>query len=105
MSAKPAAKPAKKANVPVTPTDSAADEQLRAVIKRHLISTLARPEGSATPHDWWVATALAVRDRIHERMIATQAVHNEQNVRRIYYFSLEYLMGRLFGNNLLATGL
>jgi starch phosphorylase len=38
-------------------------------------------------------------------MIATQAVHNTQNVRRIYYFSLEYLMGRLFGNNLLATGL
>jgi starch phosphorylase len=46
-----------------------------------------------------------VRDTIHERLIATQAVHNEQNVRRIYYFSLEYLMGRLFGNNLLATGL
>jgi starch phosphorylase len=52
-----------------------------------------------------VATALAVRDTIHERMIATQAVHNLNNVRRIYYFSLEYLMGRLFGNNLLATGL
>jgi starch phosphorylase len=46
-----------------------------------------------------------VRDTIHERLIATQAVHNEQNVRRIYYFSLEYLLGRLFGNNLLATGL
>jgi starch phosphorylase len=77
----------------------------RSLIKRHLISTLARHEGSATPRDWWVATALAVRDTIHERMIATQAVHNAQNVRRIYYFSLEYLMGRLFGNNLLATGL
>ncbi|HEX2862868.1 MAG TPA: hypothetical protein VHN79_14570, partial [Lacunisphaera sp.] len=78
---------------------------LRALIQRHLISTLARHEGSATPNDWWVATALAVRDTIHERMIATQAVHNAENVRRVYYFSLEYLMGRLFGNNLLATGL
>ncbi len=78
---------------------------LRSLIQRHLISTLARHTGSATPRDWWVATSLAVRDTIHERMIATQAVHNAQNVRRLYYFSLEYLMGRLFGNNLLATGL
>ncbi|MBI5770270.1 MAG: glycogen/starch/alpha-glucan phosphorylase [Verrucomicrobia bacterium] len=79
--------------------------RMRSLIQRHLVSTLARHTGSATPHDWWVATALAVRDTIHERMIATQAVHNAQNVRRIYYFSLEYLMGRLFGNNLLATDL
>jgi len=78
---------------------------MRSLIQRHLVSTLARHAGSATPHDWWVATALAVRDTIHERMIATQKVHNEQNVRRIYYFSLEYLIGRLFGNNFEATGL
>ncbi len=77
----------------------------RSLILRHLTSTLARYPASATPRDWWVATALSVRDTIHERMIATQAVHNAQNVRRVYYFSLEYLMGRLFGNNLLATGL
>jgi len=78
---------------------------LRSLILRHLTSTLARHPSTATSRDWWVATALAVRDTIHERLIATQAVHNEQNVRRIYYFSLEYLLGRLFGNNLLATGL
>ena len=86
----------------LSPADSP-EQALRSLIHRHLVSTLARHEGSATPHDWWVATALAVRDTIHERMIATQAVHNAQNARRIYYFSLEYLMGRLFGNNLLAT--
>jgi starch phosphorylase len=80
-------------------------EVMRSLILRHLVSTLARHTASATPRDWWVATALAVRDTIHERMIATQGVHNAQNVRRVYYFSLEYLMGRLFGNNLLATGL
>jgi starch phosphorylase len=80
-------------------------EILRSLILRHLISTLARDTKTATRRDWWVATALAVRDRIHERMIETQGVHNGQNVRRVYYFSLEYLMGRLFGNNLLATDL
>jgi glycogen phosphorylase len=81
-----------------------AEETMRALIQRHLVSTLARHTGSATPRDWWVATVLALRDTIHERMIATQAVHNAQNVRRIYYFSLEYLMGRLFGSNLTAAG-
>ena len=102
MPAKATAKPAQS---PERPHPDSAETIFRSLIKRHLISTLARHEGSATPRDWWVATALAVRDTIHERMIATQAVHNLNNVRRIYYFSLEYLMGRLFGNNLLATGL
>jgi starch phosphorylase len=81
------------------------EEIFRSLILRHLTSTLARYDASATPRDWWVATALAVRDSIHERMIASQSVHNAQNVRRIYYFSMEYLIGRLFGSNLLATGL
>jgi starch phosphorylase len=80
-------------------------EQLRAAILRHLTSTMARHPGAATPRDWWIATSLATRDRIHERMIETQGVHNNENVRRLYYFSMEYLMGRLFESNLLATGL
>ena len=91
---------------PAAGADTGVSEaSFRVLILRHLTSTLARHPVSATSRDWWVATALAVRDTIHERMIATQAVHNAQNVRRVYYFSLEYLMGRLFGNNLLATGL
>src|SRR4051812_16899606 len=87
------------------PSSDSPEDVMRSLIQRHLVSTLARHTASATPRDWWVATTLALRDTIHERMIATQAVHNAQNVRRIYYFSLEYLMGRLFGSNLLATGL
>ncbi|MSU70330.1 MAG: glycogen/starch/alpha-glucan phosphorylase [Opitutaceae bacterium] len=77
----------------------------KSSIVRHLTSTLARDTGTATSRDWWIATAMAVREQIHGRMIATQAAHNTQNVRRIYYFSLEYLMGQLFSNNLLAIGL
>src|ERR1700722_4346123 len=78
---------------------------IRSLILRHLTSTLARFAPSATLRDWWVASSFAVRYRIHERMIASQMVHNGQNTRRIYYFSMEYLMGRLYESNLLATGL
>jgi starch phosphorylase len=98
LARRPAAAPARAA------TDTSADK-LRSLIERHLVSTLARHADTATAHDWWVATALAVRDTLHERMIATQEAHSVANVRRLYYFSLEYLMGRLFGNNLLATGM
>src|SRR5471032_431809 len=91
-----------------TPKDTKQDppaEIMKSLILRHLTSTLARYAPNATLRDWWVASSLAVRDAIHERMIATQEVHNAQNVRRIYYYSMEYLMGRLYESNLLATGL
>src|SRR5471032_2446857 len=91
-----------------TPKDTKQDppaEIMKSLILRHLTSTLARFAPSATLRDWWVASSLAVRDTIHERMIATQMMHNGRNVKRIYYFSMEYLMGRLYESNLLATGL
>ncbi len=88
-----------------TGTPDSPQEIFRSLILRHLVSTLARPAELATARDWWVATSLAVRDQIHERMIKTQAAHNARNVRRIYYFSMEYLMGRLYDSNLLASGL
>jgi starch phosphorylase len=88
----------------IHPHDAPA-EIMRSLILRHLTSTLARYAPTATQRDWWVAASLAVRDTIHERMIATQGVHNSNNSRRLYYFSMEYLIGRLFESNLLATGL
>jgi starch phosphorylase len=86
-------------------TTDSPSEIMRSLIQRHLTSTLARYAPSATPRDWWIASSLAVRDTILERMIATQGVHNAENGRRLYYFSMEYLMGRLYETNLLATGL
>jgi len=87
------------------PSGDPRSEILRSLILRHLKSTLARDPKTAMVRDWWISTAMAVRDFILERFIKTQAVHNDGNVRRIYYLSLEYLMGRLFGTNLYNTGL
>jgi starch phosphorylase len=80
-------------------------EGLRDSILNHLKFTLARDTESATPRDWWISTCHAVHDRILERFIKTMAVHNEQNVRRVYYLSLEYLMGRMMRNNIWNAGL
>ncbi|MFT3780379.1 MAG: glycogen/starch/alpha-glucan phosphorylase [Nibricoccus sp.] len=74
-------------------------------ILRHLTYTLARDTHTAGIRDWWISTALAVREHVLARLIVTQGVHNDQNVRRLYYLSLEYLMGRLMENNLYNTGL
>ncbi|MFI5335989.1 MAG: glycogen/starch/alpha-glucan phosphorylase [Opitutales bacterium] len=79
--------------------------KMKAAIQHHLKCSLARDEGNATARDWWIATAIAMRDRILERMLGTMHVHRQHNVRRINYLSLEYLMGRLFTNNLVSLGL
>ncbi|RME71278.1 MAG: glycogen phosphorylase, partial [Verrucomicrobia bacterium] len=80
-------------------------ESVQRSIENHLKYTLGRDRETASMHEWWISTSLAVRDRILERMIRTQAAHHHGNVRRVYYLSLEYLMGRLLVNNLINTGI
>ncbi|CAN5562305.1 glycogen/starch/alpha-glucan phosphorylase [soil metagenome] len=77
---------------------------LKALIHNSLKFSLARDAATATKRDWWLATSKAVQSVIVERMIATQAVHHNKNVRRVYYLSLEFLMGRLFSNSLYSAG-
>src|SRR6202453_4758028 len=71
----------------------------------HLKYSLAHDAQTATKRDWWLATSKAIHERIIERMIATMAVHNREDVRRVYYLSLEFLMGRLFNNRIYSVGL
>jgi starch phosphorylase len=80
-------------------------ESIQVSILNHLQYTLARHPASATADEWWTATCSAIRDRLLDRFMKTQAVHHEKKVRRVYYLSLEYLMGRLLVNNLHNCGL
>lgn len=80
-------------------------DSMKTSILNHLRFTLARHPESATHDEWWTATCHAVRDRLLDRFMKTQAVHHEKKVRRAYYLSLEYLMGRLLINNLHNAGL
>ena len=81
-------------------TETVAD-QLRRDFAQHLRRTLAKDRYSATDRDHYYALALAVRDRLIDQWIATQQTHHRSNVKRVYYLSLEFLIGRLLGNNVI----
>ena len=65
----------------------------------------ARSPDTATDYDKLVCFSLAVRDLAAEGMVATEKAYTSCGPKRIYYLSMEFLMGRLLGNNILAFGL
>ncbi|MCB1210988.1 MAG: glycogen/starch/alpha-glucan phosphorylase, partial [Verrucomicrobiales bacterium] len=86
-----------------TLTDTSAG--LKTSIENHLRFTLGADIETAPTRDWWVATCLAVRDRVLDHCSHSRAYHRRNRVRRLHYFSLEYLMGRLLENNLRNAGI
>ena len=71
----------------------------------HVEYSLARDEYSVTDRDLFVALALSVRDRLCDRWTATQHSQFRGAQRRVYYLSLEFLIGRLLGNAMLNLGI
>ncbi len=55
----------------------------------------------ATPQQVFQAVSYAVRDDIIDRWIATHKEYEERNAKTVYYLSMEFLMGRALGNNLI----
>ncbi|MDG0964190.1 MAG: glycogen/starch/alpha-glucan phosphorylase [Opitutales bacterium] len=86
-------------------TDESLVTEVKDAIKHQLRLILARDLGSATKSELWMATSLAVKEMMIDRFIETQKEHSKQDTRRVYYLSLEYLMGRLLNVNLSNLGL
>ncbi|MCB9747305.1 MAG: glycogen/starch/alpha-glucan phosphorylase [Candidatus Omnitrophica bacterium] len=66
---------------------------------------LSKDQYSATLYDNYWALSVAIRDRLVERWITTQQQYHKQNCKRVYYLSLEFLIGRLMGNFAYNMGL
>ena len=76
-------------------------ESIKEDIQRHLKFTLAKDEYSATKWDQYRSVVLAVLDRLHNNWLNTQQSYYKDDVKRVYYLSMEYLIGRLLDNALI----
>src|SRR5262245_17740670 len=78
---------------------------LKKAIQKKLLYTVGKDPEHASVHDWYMATALAVRDRMVDRWVETTRRTYSQSEKRVYYLSLEFLIGRLLIDSLTNLGL
>jgi starch phosphorylase len=71
----------------------------------HLRTTLAKRETAATDHDWRMALSLAIRDRVVDPWIDSVERTYALKGKRVYYLSLEFLIGRLIDDVTINLGL
>ena len=91
------------------PLQSLFDRQLTGVdvasvrqsIARRLAFSVGKDTITATTRDWFYATAYMTRDRLIERWMETMRSYYVADAKRVYYLSLEFLMGRTLMNSLL----
>ncbi len=79
-------------------------EAIKQSIIDNVKSQFRRTIDEATPQQVYQAAAYAVKDVVIDRWIATQKTYDESNVKKVYYLSMEFLMGRALGNNMINLG-
>jgi starch phosphorylase len=90
---------------PGQPVDELALSEIKGAILAKLRLAIGKDAGMATKHDWYKAAALALRDRIVHRWLTAEKQNYDAGRKRVYYLSLEFLIGRLLFDALCNLGL
>ncbi|NSZ13910.1 glycogen/starch/alpha-glucan phosphorylase [Agrobacterium fabrum] len=93
------------ADLPRPAPRSSNPEIMAAEIIERLTYRIGKDVKVAKPHDWLTATILVVRDRIIDKWMASTRKAYADNSKRVYYLSLEFLIGRLMRDAISNIGL
>ncbi|MEI7673218.1 MAG: glycogen/starch/alpha-glucan family phosphorylase, partial [Deltaproteobacteria bacterium] len=91
----------KKTRIQQSFSEGADTESLKQSFAHHLTYALAKDEFTATTRDCYTSIAMTVRDRLVRKWIETQQTYYNKDAKRVYYLSLEFLIGRTLGNSLI----
>ncbi len=90
-----------KSSIFFTDTEAPASFSLSNQFAENLEFRLVKDRITATGADAYFALSLAIRDRLVRKWLRTQHQYFQKDAKRVYYLSLEYLMGRILGNSLI----
>ncbi|MCX5495966.1 glycogen/starch/alpha-glucan phosphorylase [Kaistia dalseonensis] len=90
---------------PPSPVFEAEVAAVRAAITAKLTYSVGKNAVTASDRDWFLATALAVRDKMVDPWIASSKATYAEGLKRVYYLSLEFLIGRLLFDAMNNLGL
>jgi len=90
-----------KTSIFFTDKESPTSYSLSNQFAENLEFRLIKDRITATGSDAYFALSLAIRDRLVRKWLRTQHQYFQKDTKRVYYLSLEYLMGRLLGNSLI----
>ncbi len=79
-------------------------QSIKHSLANHLTFSVAKDNITATDRDWFHSLAHVVRDRLIERWMETMRHYYQDDAKRVYYLSLEFLIGRTLSNSLLNLG-
>ena len=80
-------------------------EDLKHAILKRLVYSVGKDWEHATSRDWCVAVILVVRDRLMDRWLTTTRQTYDSDSKRVYYLSMEFLIGRLLGDAMSNLGI
>jgi starch phosphorylase len=80
-------------------------DTIKEGVQNHLKYRLAKEMVTSTIYDNYLSLAYTIRDRLVDNWLKSQKKYRSEKVRRVYYLSLEFLMGRTLGNSIINLGL